>query len=167
MNHDNLANYLNNHLAGAVAVIELVKQAVSENSSSELGKWLERFLAELEDDRETVRRILREIGSTEHTVKKLGAWVLEKMATTRLSDMAMAGGSPHLRRVLELEAMLIGTHGRRGMWRLLELFHDGSHESDSDYVFRQQRAERQAADLEALREQEAAAAFTGETSRTT
>ena len=93
--------------------------------------------------------------------------MLEKMATTRLSDMTMAGGSPHLRRVLELEAMLVGTHGRRAMWRLLELFHHRADVPDGDYVARQQRAERQASDLERFREQEAAAAFMGETSRTT
>lgn len=157
MNVENLGFYLNNHLAGAVAGIELVRKIVEETRDSESGAWFGRFLAELEEDRETVRRLLREIGRSEDTVKKLGGWVMEKVAAGRLSSMA--GDSTHLRRVVEIEGILLGTQGRITMWRLLERLHDDRRLAVADFTFLRQRGERQAEELERFRQEQAAAAF--------
>lgn len=145
-------------MAGSVAGIEMVKRVADENPSSELGAFVTRLLGELEEDREMVRRIIRATGKDEEILKKLGGWMLEKVAESRLNDLA--GDSPYMRRVIELEGIIIGTYGRICMWRLLELFHrNDSRLSFADFTFLRKRAEEQAGELELYRQAEASRAF--------
>jgi hypothetical protein len=158
MNDHNLRKYLNAHLTGSVAGIELVKRAAEENRGSDLGSFLKSLLTELEEDRVTVRRILKATGKDEDILKKLGGWMLEKVAESRLHDLA--GDSPHMRRVIELEGIIMGTSGRICMWRLLELFHRNDPRLKfADFTFLRQRAEEQADELELYRQAEAGRAF--------
>jgi hypothetical protein len=47
-----LAIYLNDHLAGATAGLELARRARGSNRDTELGEFLERLTGEIEEDRE-------------------------------------------------------------------------------------------------------------------
>lgn len=157
MNESDLSQYLNNHLAGSVAGIELVKKTAAENRGTGLGSYMERLLKELEEDQDTVRRLLKAMGRTENRVKEAGAWALEKLAFSPLSGLA---DSSSLRPLMEVEGILLGTMGRRGMWILLERFYRGDARlAIADFGLLRQRAERQAEELERFREEAAAAAF--------
>lgn len=157
MNDNNLAQYLDNHLAGSVAGIDLVKTMISEQRGTNVAIFLEKLLQELQDDQDVVRRALKELGQKETKVKGMGAWALEKLAFSPLTGLAY---NSELRPVVELEAILLATLGRRGMWLLLERFHDRYPcLSFTDFGMLRQRADRQAEELERYREEAAASAF--------
>jgi hypothetical protein len=157
MSDNNLAQYLDNHLAGSVAGIELVKTMISEQRGTSLSIFLEKLLQELQEDQDVVRRALKELGQKESKVKGMGAWTLEKLAFSPLTGLA---DNSDLRPVVELEAILLATLGRCGMWLLLERFH---HRypclAFTDFGLLRQRADRQAEELERYRQEAAASAF--------
>ena len=57
-----LSIYLNDHLAGATLGIELAKRSRASNKGTPLGDFLDRLLREIETDRETLERLMRELG---------------------------------------------------------------------------------------------------------
>lgn len=159
MKQADLGYYLNNHIAGSVAGIELVKQMVNENRGSELAHFLEKLKVELEEDQEMVRRMLKAIDQKESYTKELGAWLLEKLAVAPIAGITQ---SPYLRRVVELEAILLGSQGRIAMWTMLEkLFQADPRLTFADFTALRERAQRQARELDSFREAAAAAAFQG------
>ena len=52
-----LAVYLNDHLAGSTAIVELVRRAAREHQGTELGGFLTRLGAEISQDRQALRRV--------------------------------------------------------------------------------------------------------------
>ena len=53
-----LATYLNDHLLGATAGLELVRRAARENQGSGLGEFLTGLAREIEDDRDTLLAVM-------------------------------------------------------------------------------------------------------------
>ena len=113
-----LAIYLNDHLAGSVAGIELARRAKASNEGTEIGTVLAEVCAEIEADQETLREAMRRLEVSEDRVKPVLGWVGEKLG--RLKPNGQLRGYSPLSRVLEIEGLLIGIAGKRMLWRSLE-----------------------------------------------
>jgi hypothetical protein len=152
-----LAIYLNDHLAGATAGVELARRLRSSNRSDpELGAPLAELCAEVEADRETLRQTMERLGIRRGCVKPAAAWAGEKLGRLKLNGQ-VRGYSP-LSRVVELEMLAIGIAGKRQMWKAL----DGTlGESVEGMGFGPlaERAERQGARVRELHRIAAARAF--------
>src|ERR671925_29079 len=112
---DLLAIYLQDHLAGSTAGLELVRRARDENRDGDLGDFLTELARELEEDRDELREIMRELGVADDVLKVAAAWTTEKLGRLKLNGR-LTGYSP-LSRVLELEGLLMGVNGKLCMWR--------------------------------------------------
>src|SRR3954469_9677387 len=57
-----LAVYLNDHLAGSTAIVELVRRAAREHEGTELRGFLTRLGADISQDRQALRRVMDAAG---------------------------------------------------------------------------------------------------------
>ena len=151
-----LAIYLNDHLAGATVGRELAKRAAGSNRGTAHAAFLERLADEVDADRETLLAIMGALGVRVDRVKVAGAWGAEKLGRLKLNGRVL-GYSP-LSRVVELEGLTLGVHGKLSLWRTLdELASPGLAAFDLQALMR--RAEAQLEELEEHRRQGAAKAF--------
>ena len=77
---DRLFIYLNDHLAGSTVGIELVSRARANNHGTPLGDYLERLTSEIQSDRQTLERLMAELGIRRERLKTFGALAAEKLA---------------------------------------------------------------------------------------
>jgi hypothetical protein len=112
-----LAIYLNDHLAGATMGIELTRRSLRANRGTDLGRFLEELLREIEEDRRTLVSIMEALGVPKSAVKPRLAVAAERVGRLKLNGQ-LTGYSP-LSRVLELEGLTIGVAGKLSLWRNL------------------------------------------------
>ena len=110
--------YLNDHYAGSTAGVELAKRAAKNNrGDAEFGPPLTRLASEIEEDRDTLKRIMDGLGVSEDRVKATLFWVGEKVGRLKPNGELLQF-SP-LSRVVELEGLLTGVSGKLSLWRSL------------------------------------------------
>jgi hypothetical protein len=152
----NLHAYLNDHLAGSVAAVEMLERAIAQNEGTELAGTLAGILNEIRADQEVLRTLIGRVGGSENPLKKAGAWLAEKAGRLKLHDLAEGP----LDRLEMLEALALGIHGKLSLWRSIQhavARHPAVAGLDLDDLIR--RAESQRARVETLRLAAAAAAF--------
>ena len=139
-----LSIYLNDHLAGSTIGVRLARRISAKNRGTPLGDYLERLTSEIESDRETLERLVDELGIRRNRLKAFGAWATEKLGRLKLNGQ-LTGYSP-LSRFVELEALYLGIIGKRGLWRALQRTLGNDEHFDFEELGR--RAEGQAAEVE-------------------
>lgn len=109
--------YLNDHLAGSVAAIELLDhlRKISEGTGRE--KLFASLQSEIEEDQKVLKGLLEKLGETQSSVRKVAAWLTEKVgeAKLKLDDP----GSGQLMLLESLETLELGILGKLGLWRAL------------------------------------------------
>jgi hypothetical protein len=141
-----LATYLNDHLLGSTAGMELARRAARENQGTELGAFLTGLARDVEDDRDTLVALMSELGVTPDRLKVAAGWAAEKLG--RLKPNGQLRGYSPLSPLVELEGLLIGIQGKLAMWRVLaEVAHDLGLDRER-FEALSARAERQQADVE-------------------
>jgi hypothetical protein len=151
-----LAIYLNDHLAGSVAGVELVRRARASNEGTDLGGTLDEVAAEIESLQATLRRLMERLDVAESRVKPAGAWVAEKLGRLKLNGQ-LRGYSP-LSPVVELEGLCTGLSGQILLWNAMERVF-GSRLQGFDFAALAERADSQRQRLEAHRLDVAEQAF--------
>jgi hypothetical protein len=152
------ATYLNDHLAGATAGRELARRSAASNRGSELGRFLAELAREIDEDRDALLALMREMGVGADRVKVLAGWTAEKLGRLKPNGHLLSY-SP-LSRLLELEGLLLGVHGKLALWRALEVIQDEEPAlATTDLRSLSRRAERQLEELERHRREIIAAAL--------
>ena len=113
-----LAIYLNDHLAAATGGRDLARRAASSNRGSDYGPLLERLAREIAEDRESLLGIMRALKVKVDPLKVLAGWGAEKVGRLKLNGRLL-GYSP-LSRLVELETLSLGVHGKLALWRSLQ-----------------------------------------------
>jgi hypothetical protein len=113
-----LVVYLNDHLAGSAAGVELAEKLRDNNQGTELGKAMVALHHDITEDRETLEELMRHLDVARHPVKEAAGWMLEKVSRLRLNPALT--GSPELTRLLETEALSLGIEGKLSMWLALK-----------------------------------------------
>lgn len=145
--HEQLATYLNDHLAGAEAGRDLAEKIASDNAGTELGTFMSGVLAAIEEDRTTLEDVMRRAGVEKTLAKQAAGRLAEKVGRVRLHQRVT--GDPGLSRVLELEALIMGVTGKRSLWRTLrEVGRDDDRLGGVDFDILIGRAEEQLRGLE-------------------
>lgn len=146
-----LSIYLNDHLAGSRAALELSRRSMSSNEGSPLGDDLVRIAREVEEDRATLEELMDLAGVRRAPVKDGAAWVAERLARLKLNGRILSY-SP-LSRLEELEGLSLGIEGKRSLWKnLSEVRSQIEAWEGVDFQTLIERAEAQIAILEGHRE---------------
>jgi hypothetical protein len=150
MPRDHLATYLNDHLAGAVAAIELIEQLERAHAGTPVARALVALRADIEADRATLESLMSRLHVTESRPRKAAAWLAERLAWLKLRlDDAGHGG---FRLFESLEAVSLGIEGKLSLWRTLAaIATDVPEVSGIDYGMLMERATNQRGRVEALR----------------
>jgi hypothetical protein len=119
---DNLATYLNDHLAGATTGRELAKRARSNNRGTQFEPTLQWLVEQLVADRATLLDIMRAVGAPQDHLKKLAAFALERAGRLKLNN-SIFSYSP-LSRLVEFEGLLVGVTGKVAGWQSLQQLDD-------------------------------------------
>ena len=150
MKNDDLATYLNDHLAGSVGAIEMVDHLIEVYK----GKPIAQFCKELRDkitaDQEELKEMMRALEIKESSVRQAGAWIGEKLGRFKLRPEGEGAGDPGL--FLALEALVLGITGKRALWAALATVqNDWPQLQRFDLARLQDRAIEQAGQVEAKR----------------
>jgi hypothetical protein len=149
-----LGTYLNDHLAGSTVGLELAKRARGSNEGNEYGAVLERIVVEIDEDRETLQRLMASFEIKRDRPKVAVAWVAEKLG--RLKPNGRLTSYSPLSRLVELEMLALGIAGKVSLWEALGEVADQDTRLDAAELKRlAERAERQRADVWKLRQRAA------------
>ena len=143
----NLHIYLNDHLAGSVGALELLDHLIETSTDPAFRAFLTNLREAINADQAVLQDLLRRIGGDESTMRKAGAWILEKMSRLKLQKEADDGG---LGLFQALEALALGITGKRALWRTLARASETITELAAlDYVRLEKRATNQFEKVEA------------------
>jgi hypothetical protein len=113
-----LGTYLNDHLAGAAAGVELAEKLASTYEGTPFGAAVAAVAEEIKVDRETLNGLMERLGIGRSPAKQATGWVVEKV--TRLRFNQRLTGSEDLTRLLETETLSLGIEGKAAMWLALK-----------------------------------------------
>jgi hypothetical protein len=153
-----LGTYLNDHLAGAAAGVELAEKLAANYEGTPFGTAVAAVAGEIKADRETLHGLMERLGVGKSPVKQATGWVFEKV--TRLRFNRQLTGSEDLTRLLETETLSLGIEGKAAMWQVLKGIDGLDAElggADFDRLIFRARQQREALELHRL--EAAAGAF--------
>jgi hypothetical protein len=143
-----LAIYLNDHLAGATGGVELARRIAQEHDDAALTELAQ----EIEQDRDSLLRIMAALGVQQDYVKVAAGWLGEKLGRLKLNGRLFTR-SP-LSSLVELEAMSLGVAGKAAGWQTLRLLSEHDDRLDQAHLDElTARADAQRQRLETLRQQ--------------
>jgi hypothetical protein len=160
MANDNLETYLNDHLAGSVAAIELLSYLEEEHAGTPIGRFAAELRAEVAADRGELEALMRRLQIMQSRPRKATAWLAEKITQIKLRVDDPTGGA--LRRLQALEVIALGIEGKRALWSALEAAAEAATELQGlDYERLTRRAEEQRGKVEVMRQAAAKEALAG------
>jgi hypothetical protein len=115
--HEQLATYLNDHLAGAEAGRDLAQKIAADNEGTDLGTFMSGVVTAIEEDRTTLEDVMRRAQVEKALAKQAAGRLAEKLGRVRMHQRVT--GDPGLSRLLELEALIMGVTGKLALWRTL------------------------------------------------
>ena len=154
-----LGIYLNDHLAGSVAGLDLARRALNSNKGTAYESFLRDLVIAIDDDKRELEGLMETLGIPQDRMKQIVAWAAEKAGRLKLNGQ-LTGYSP-LSRLVELEGLFLGVTGKRSLWRTLKQIADhDSRLAVTDFDKLMTRAEEQRNGLEEHRLRAAAEALT-------
>ena len=149
-----LGIYLNDHLGGATAGLDMFRRAAAAHRGTPAGDELARLAAEVAEDRASLLGIMAALGVPQRAYKVWGGWALEKVGRLKPNGHLLSR-SP-LSSLVELEALVLGVEGKGAGFRALRAAAlPALDAAELDRLV--ERAARQAEVLERLRLEAAAA----------
>jgi hypothetical protein len=155
-----LAIYLNDHLAAAVAGVQLARRTAASNRDTPYGEPLAQLAREIDEDRHALQDLLKRFGVRGDVIKILASVGAERLGRFKLNGELLRY-SP-LSRLEELELLSLGVTGKLALWRALRATAAGDpRASGSDFDRLIERATSQRRRIDRLRERAAAEALAG------
>lgn len=150
--------YLNDHLAGSAAAVELIERIRDNNEGSAVAAHMAALIGDIEADRDTLAAVMERLGVVRSTPKQVMGKVLETLSRFRLNERVT--GSAEVTLVMELEALSLGIEGKLALWRSLGKVAESRPElAEFDLAALASRAVSQRAGVEPFRLEAAAAAL--------
>lgn len=147
---EDLSNYLNDHLAGSVGALELLDRVIDVYQGKPLERFFRDLRNEIDADQETLKELIAQLGEKESTVRKAGAWIVEKLSRAKIQLGETREGEMGL--FLALEGVALGISGKRSLWRALATASETApHLRGPAYVTLEKRAVEQHDRVEAQR----------------
>lgn len=111
-----LDSYLNDHLSGSVAGLELMNRLAEAHEGTPLGVLMRRFYREVGEEQDLLKSLIEACGSSEKPLAKAAAWLGERISRLKLD----AGPEDKLCLFESLETLSLGFWGRRALWTALQ-----------------------------------------------
>lgn len=112
-----LTSYMNDHIAGAVAALELLDDLIAAYQGRPLENFFVDLRRDITDDRDVLRKLLGTTRAKEKMMRKIAAWMAEKLARSKFKAAGQEIGGLGL--VQALETLELGIRGKQLLWRAL------------------------------------------------
>jgi hypothetical protein len=112
-----LGTYLNDHLAGANAGVEMAWRLRERAGAGPDAAALAWLVEEIEHDRDELRRLVEQLGTSGHPIKKAAGWAAGKAHGLAVTELLT--GDEHLSMLLETESLALGIVGKLALWEAL------------------------------------------------
>jgi len=119
MAHEALTTYLNDHLAGAAAALQLLDQLTDASETAEDKQFFTALHADISEDRDVLENLLKKAGGQPSGLRQVGGWVAAKVGQLKLAIDNPARGT--LDRLQALEVLALGIQGKMALWRALRV----------------------------------------------
>lgn len=117
MENDDLAIYLNDHMAGSVGALELIDRLIKNYDGQPLAQFCQTLRNDIAADQEQLSEMMKALAVKESSIRQAGAWLSEKLSRFKLR---LEGENPgKIGMVLALEGLVLGIKGKEGLWRAL------------------------------------------------
>jgi hypothetical protein len=136
-----LSIYLSDHLAGATAGVALATRVAHQNAESGEGPVLAEVAGEIRADRDTLKRVMAELGVRGSPVKNSAAWLIDRLASFKPSGRVREGDAYH--RLHELEKLSLGIAGKLALWDALDTAEGVRALADFDVLEQRARSQRE------------------------
>ena len=84
MNTEQLGTYLNDHLAGSEAALQLIARLVEDYPDTELADTMRGLHAEIEEEQQGLRQLVDRVAGDDSAIKQVTGWVSEKLTRLKL-----------------------------------------------------------------------------------
>jgi hypothetical protein len=121
MAYHGLDVYLNDHLAGGTAGLNLAQMAAEEHRSDEHGAFFGEIASEIRQDHETLERVMGALATDQSATKVAAAEIGSKMMAPKFK-----GTEDQLNAFVTLETLSIGVEGKYCLWTALKTIKDDS-----------------------------------------
>lgn len=156
-----LSAYLNDHLAGSAAALQLVRRRRDREGDSALGRALTRLATEIDEDRATLERVMDELGVARNPAKQLGALGADLLMRVKQMLPTVGVGSAETALLEDLELLSLGIEGKALLWQALRTLGTAPEIDGFDFDRLEARAREQRALLEPYRSEAARQAIGG------
>lgn len=134
-------------MAGASSALALLDDLIKNHQQDRFAEFFSHLRNEVQEDEKTLRDLIRKIGAEESSVRKAGAWVLEKFGRAKIGAADTSYGL-----LQALEALVLGITGKKLLWRsLAEIAPTSTKLQGIDFPRLQERAQEQIESVEAER----------------
>jgi hypothetical protein len=158
MANEHLGTYLNDHLAGATAALELMQHLEKVQVDTAMKSFLAELRREVTEEREELVALMHRLQIEQSPTRKAMGWFAEKMARLKLQLDDATGGE--LRLFEALEFLVIGLEGKRALWEALAAVAEEQPElQGTNYTGLIQHSKAQHRRAEELRREAAKVAF--------
>jgi hypothetical protein len=115
---DPLAIYLNDHVGGSTAGVELIHRIARSHTGARRQK-LDELGRQIEEDRSALLDMMARLEVPVRQYKVVAGWVGEKVG--RFKPNGQLTGRAPLGALIELETMLLGVRGKAAGWQTLRI----------------------------------------------
>lgn len=150
------STYLNDHLAGASAAIDLLDALADDDENGSFQELITRLTVDITSDRDVLVAAMGRIGVEPGAIKQIGGRLGEKAMRAKSSEAVTR--SPALTGLQRTEALIVGISGKIALWTSLNASRD-PRLSDIDFDALITSAQNQQAQLEPFRVKAANAVF--------
>lgn len=158
MGNEHIGTYLNDHLAGAIAAVELLEHLEDAQKGTPLEKFFNQLRLDVLADRKKLESVMAALEIDQSSVRKASAWLTEKFTELKLRFDDPSKGALLL--LESVEVVSIGIEGKRLLWRSLKTTAEKSSRLKLlDYDDLIKRAEEQRDRVERVRLQAVVAAL--------
>ena len=116
MSQSPLVTYLNDHLAGGTAALDLIDHLLKDQPREQESE-LKELRAEIDEDKALLLRILEQVGGRESGVRAAAARLAGKLGQAKL--LLDSPGGREFRDFEALEGLALGIQGKAALWRAL------------------------------------------------
>ncbi len=120
MAYHGLDVYLNDHLAGGTAGVNIARIAADEHRSDEHGAFFGEIASEIKTDYATLEQLIADLGVEKSATKTAAAEIGSKMMAPKFTS----GDDDELNAFVTLETLSIGVEGKICMWKALKTVQD-------------------------------------------
>jgi hypothetical protein len=147
---DNLSTYLNDHLAGSVAALNMIDHLIDTYEEKPLAQFFRDLRADIAADQAKLQGLVEKLDKKHNAIRKAGTWIAEKISRAKIRPGESRDGEMGL--YLALESLVLGITGKSALWRGLEVATGVVPKlCGLDYAQLQERAREQCGRVEAKR----------------